>query len=526
MSTEPTLFDLPNTPQQFGVVLEPANLRSLDFSGLDYDTSRRVMLEYIKTYYPNEFNDFIASNGLVMLLEIIASTVGKLSLRSDLLTSESFLPTALSEQAVVNHLALINQRIRRQTPAIVDIECTVDRPLNSTVNIPAGTTFQVTGPDQEAIYYEIYRAPNDWSSDIVIPPAKRGVIAWGIEGRFASVVRQTSTGGARQQYSITDSNILESPIFVSVESSGTVDNWTVIYEPIEKYGPTDKVVEVVFYDNQATFVFGDNITGAIPPSGSSITFRYRVGGGRRGRIGVNIINTQRTILPTTGSTVGNTVTFRNITASSGGTDKETIEEAKKRAPREFATQKSIVTASDYAEASENFSHPVFGIISKAVATLKSNINTNLVEVYVLAVGNDDAPTTPSAGLKEALRTHLDELNVLTDSVEVLDGSIFSVDLEYNIVVHRNADASFVKEQVESSIADYFKLSNWSMGEPFYLSNFVEAIEKIDGVKYMDLFAPANNILASNALAIDSPATTIGINQVISLGSRKSAYYYE
>ena len=89
MADLPTLFKMPNTPDEFGVVLPESNLRKLDFSGLDYTTCRRAIIEYIKTYYPNDFNDFVASNGVMMIMEIVSSVVGKLSLRGDILANES-----------------------------------------------------------------------------------------------------------------------------------------------------------------------------------------------------------------------------------------------------------------------------------------------------------------------------------------------------------------------------------------------------------------------------------------------------
>src|SRR4051812_3620633 len=108
-----TLFEMPIAPEGFGVVLQPANLRRIDFSGLDFETARRAIIEYVRTYYPGEFNDFVASNGVIMLAEIVAAAVGKLSLRSDILANEGFINTCQTEEALSNHLALINQRIKR-----------------------------------------------------------------------------------------------------------------------------------------------------------------------------------------------------------------------------------------------------------------------------------------------------------------------------------------------------------------------------------------------------------------------------
>lgn len=520
-----TLFDLPNAPEEFGVVLAPARLRKLDFSGLDYTTARRAIIEYIRTYFPDVFNDFVASSGIMMISEIVASVVAKLSLREDILANESTLPTAKTEEAVVNHLALINQRIRRQTPAVTDVEVSIDQPVSTDIEISSGLSFGFTGPDGNQVTYEIYRAPGDWTSDVIIPANKRGVVAWGIEGQFASPVVVTSAGGANQAFEITDPNILESPIFVNVTVGNTTEEWEVITEPIERYGSTDKVVEVNFFEDVAIFRFGDDITGQAPESGSSIEFRYRVGGGIRGRIGIGQIDSQHQVNPNPPANAAVSVRFRNITPSNGGTDRETIEQAKKRAPRDFALQRSIVTADDYAQSASTFAHPAFGAVSKAVATIRTGLNANRVEIYVLAVGSDGIPTVPNTGLKTALATYYRNLNVLTDHVVVLDGQIRPVDVDMNVVVNRNADASIVKGKVESAVTAYFDATNWDLGKGLFISNLIEVVEAVDGVAYVDLFQPSDNILPVANIA-ETNADGVAFNELIIEGKRNTNYFYE
>lgn len=520
-----TLFDLPIDPDQFGVVLPDSNLRNIDFSALDYDTARRAIIEYIRTYYPDDFNDFVASNGIMMIVDIIASTTSKLALRSDMLANEATLPTAKTERAVINHLALINQRIRRQTPATVDIECTVVSPNFTDINIPAATRFQTLGLDGSTLFYEIYRAPGDWTSDIIIPANKRGVIAYGVEGTFSGPVTFVSSGNQNQIYSITDDNILEDPMFITVTTDNQSENWQAIYEPIERYDSTAKVVEINIVSNEALLRFGDGITGAIPKSGSTIQVRYRVGGGQRGRIATGIIDELKSIVPQPPANTSTNVRFRNIAPSVGGVNTETIEQAKARAPREFALQRSIVTATDYAQAAQGFSHPYYGSISKALATLRSSINANLVELYVLARGIDDQPALPSLGLKQGLASYLSSLNVLTDQINVLDGSIKAIDVEFIVVMSRNADATVVKASVESALTQFFDVDNWQLGQALYVSNLIEYIKSIDGIAYVDLVKPLNNILATGKLA-DPASEGVGINEIIGLGSRKISYYYD
>ena len=526
-----TFFELPNVPEEFGVILPPPNLRRINFSGLDYVTCQRAIVEYIQTYYPGIFNDFIASNGVMMFTDIVASVAAKLSLRQDLLANESNLPSAQTEPAVVNQLALIGQRLLRQTPAITDIEISVDRPAFTDIEIDAGTSFSVRGPDGANVTYEIYRAPGDWTSKIVIPAGKRSVIAYGLEGEFASPLVTVSPGGANQQFTATGSNILESPLIVNVTFGNVTEEWDVIREPIERFGPNDKVVEVRFEGDRTIFTFGDDVHGQAPASGSSISFSYRVGGGIRGRIGVGQIDTSRQLFPLPPANAVVSVHFRNVTASLGGTDKESLAQAKRRAPRDFAMPgspdrpRSIVTGEDYAQAASFYSHPVYGSVSKAVATIRTDKNANLTEIYVLAQSADDLPALPNLGLKQGLKTFFNELNVLTDHVSILDGAIKPVDLEMTIVVNRSADASVVKAQVEATITSYFNISNWEMGKPLYISNLIEVIEAVDGVAYVDIYTPSNNILPTGKIG-EAGSSGVGFNEVITEGTRKTSYYYE
>jgi len=524
-----TFIDLPNSPQQIGVLLTPANLRNIDFSSLDFDTSRRAILEYIRTYFPNDFNDFVASNGIVMLTEIIASTVAKLSLRSDLLSNESTLPTCKTENALINHLALINQAIKVQTAASTSFEVSfIGSTLAIDISIPPGLILTTNGPDNKPVTYELFKSPADTISNIVIPAGKIGVIAYGVEGTTITNESIVATGGANQIYTIIDTNVLISPLRVVLKTGNIEDYYRPTTESIESFGPNDKVVEIRFYSDKIILIFGDNIHGVAPSSGAGISFMYRKGGGIRGRIGAGVIDATRSIFDDV-SRVSTTIRFRNIVPSSGGSDRETIAEAKKRAPREYAVRKNLVTAEDYAQACLSFAHPTYGAVKKAMSALFSNINANQVRLYVLAEGYTSKPVTASLGLKTALKTYLEETNVLTDQVLIADGSVKLVDVEVNVIVSRGADASTVKEKVESAITAFFDINNWDMGQPLFTSNLVKQLESIEGISYIDLFKPANNILPNNQIVF-SDATGdidgIGINQLITEGNRVSTYFYE
>jgi phage-related baseplate assembly protein len=213
-----------------------------------------------------------------------------------------------------------------------------------------------------------------------------------------------------------------------------------------------------------------------------------------------------------------------VTPSSGGVDKESLDDAKKRGPRDAATHDSLITDSDYAQYIASFNHPSFGAVSKAVATVRTGLNANRVELYILAEGSD-GPIAPNEGLKRSVQSAVDEINTLTDEAVVLDAQIKSVDIDANVIVSRSSDASVVKSRVNSAIEEFFKTKNWDLGEPLYLSNLYDAINQVDGVKYVDIFAPTDNILATNEID-SSSASGVDVNELITLGNQEIRYYYE
>jgi predicted phage baseplate assembly protein len=323
-----------------------------------------------------------------------------------------------------------------------------------------------------------------------------------------------------------DRDILERPFRVSVRSDGATNNWTQA-ENIERSDPDARAYEVRTYSNRFEVIFGDDLNGLVPPNGSDITITYRVGGGSKGNIGAGAIDVSRTVSPEAPYNASVPIRFRNLSASTGGVNRETIEDAKKRAPRLFSTRGSAITEKDYAYLSIGFAHPAFGTIAKAMATVRTGLNANRVEVYALAEGTDGIPTLPSDGLKLALRNYLDEVNVITDEVVVKNGSIRAINLTLAIIMNRSADPTAVRLKAESEIKSYFNIRNWDMGEPFYISSLYEILNKIDGVSYIDILSPTDNILALNTTTeLDPNSVGVHIDEVVTLGSVDSKYYYE
>lgn len=556
-----TIIQLPDSPEEVGVVLPSSELRRIDFSALEFETARRMSIEYIKTYFPNDFNDFVLSNGTIMFTELVSALTGLLSERSDIVADESFLPTSQSRTAVSQHLTLIGQTLTKASPAVADVECVVNSPTSFDISVPSGITFSLVGPDGSSLIYELFRSPGDYTGDIVIPRGKRGVIAYAVEGQFGSDVTVVSDGTPNQYVEILKSNVLDDPIIVYVETGSDSTEWSRI-DFLEKADANSEVFEVEHYDDRTRISFGDNKNGKSPIDGQLIRVRYRIGGGIRGRIGRNAINESRTIGGT--QAAATTVVFSNSSPSRGGYDDESLDDAKKRAPREYSTHNNIATSDDYSIISSTFKHPVYGSVSKSVAVVRTGIeygdpangttnldyvvqqirsapteedakqymlanyvNKNIVDMYLLQEG-ENMPITPSNGLKTALKNHISQLNVFTDEVRIYDGSLLPINIEATVILTRNADAATVKDQVLFAISNVFNIASRNMGQEFNMSDLIYAVKNVDGVKSIDLYKPTDDYPPLRRIVTKEERASniqgVGVNELVVMGSQNIQFY--
>ena len=105
------------------------SFKEIDFQSYDYQTIRKSLIDYLRTYYPEDFNDFIESSEYVALIDMIAYQAQALSFRTDLNARENFLETATRRDSVLRLAKMINYNPKRTQVArglikVVGVETT------------------------------------------------------------------------------------------------------------------------------------------------------------------------------------------------------------------------------------------------------------------------------------------------------------------------------------------------------------------------------------------------------------------
>ena len=236
------------------------------------------------------------------------------------------------------------------------------------------------------------------------------------------------------------------------------------------------------------------------------------------------------------STVKNSLAVDNEQPATGGRGSETLEEIRENAIANFGAQNRAVTSRDYQvralsmpakfgnvtkafcaadrqlddnspasilaspTALNEFSKLVQDLqadgkntdkqikeqVSKFLSNKKSNIkeknNPFAVNLYVLGYDSNKKLTSLNRAIKENLKTYLNEFRMLTDGVNLLDGFIINVGLDFEIRVYRDYNKREVLTNCITALKEYFEIDKWTFNMPINISEVEMLIGNIEGVQ--------------------------------------------
>ena len=91
--------------------------QSADFTSYDFETLRKTMIDYLRTTYPEDFNDFTDSSEYIALIDLIAFMGQSLAFRADLNARENFIDTAQRQDSVFKLSRLVGYSPKRNVAA-------------------------------------------------------------------------------------------------------------------------------------------------------------------------------------------------------------------------------------------------------------------------------------------------------------------------------------------------------------------------------------------------------------------------
>jgi hypothetical protein len=235
----------------------------------------------------------------------------------------------------------------------------------------------------------------------------------------------------------------------------------------------------------------------------------------------------------------NSIAIDNEVPATGGKGGDTIEEIRQNALANFGSQNRAVTSKDYQIRA--LSMPTkFGAIAKAYATADGTLDNNspssilaspqvlreftelvdsfvnreegagevdkqliqdeirkflvgktsndneknnpfAINLYLLGYDSNKKLSTLNRAIKENLKTYLNEYKILTDGININDGFIINIGLEFEIVTLRNYNKSEVLSECIAELKEYFDIDSFTFNNTINISELELIIANVDGV---------------------------------------------
>lgn len=179
------------------------------------------------------------------------------------------------------------------------------------------------------------------------------------------------------------------------------------------------------------------------------------------------------------SGVRSSLEVSNDTAIVGNTSLPTSEEIRYRSYAAKAAQQRSVTRNDY-EAYMYMMPAGFGSVKRACVINDPSSTNRRLSVYVVSEDGFGNLIKSNSTIKQNVKQWLNKNKMLNDNIDIYDASILNMGFDYEIIVHPTMDKIEVLNSVQRRLAS--ELNNkMYIGEPFYITNIFNIINKVDGV---------------------------------------------
>jgi len=235
------------------------------------------------------------------------------------------------------------------------------------------------------------------------------------------------------------------------------------------------------------------------PANTTLTVKFLVGGGIESNVKAGTITDVKKVSfsvdndqlsEATLQFVKKSLAVNNPIPATGGKSQETIEEIRQNALAFFAAQNRAVTREDYI--ARTYSMPGrFGNVAKAFIIQDEQKNPKsggIVEnplalnLYVLGYNSNKQLTKANVVTKENLRSYLSNFRLLTDAINIKNGFIINIGIDFSIIPLPGYQGKEVLLKCINKLKTIFDIDLWQFNEPIMLGNVATELDKIEGVQ--------------------------------------------
>ncbi len=485
-----------------------AEITKLNITELDFDTIKTNLKDYFASQSEFTDHDFDGS-AISVMMDVLAYNTHYNAYYMNMLASEAFLDSAQLRDSVVAKARMLGYTPRSSVGSKANVAVTItpnDSPATITIDKHTQFTSTINGTSYVFCTANSHTITADNGNYI----ASGVTLSQGIPITFKYTA---NTANTEQKFLLPNANTDVETLTVTIQES-SADTNTAVYTKATDITAVNATSNVYFLSEdtsgQFRVDFGDGVLGRKPVTGNIVLLSALVTEGAD----VNGANTFSAAGSISGYSV---ISVATSNAAVGGTDRETIDQIKFNAPKNYEAQNRAVTTDDYKSIIER---DVSGLDSVSVWGGQDNDVPQYGKVFISA--KPAGATSLSISQIAAIKSAVSSYNVLAITPEVVDPDI--IDLVLSLTVKYDSrlttlSSGRIAELVIDKIQSHKTNNLLKFGSIFRYSTFskdidateTSVINNLTTIKAKKGFIPSttanNTYTVSFNNAIYNPSTT-------------------
>ncbi len=360
----------------------------------------------------------------------------------------------------------------------------------------------------------------------IVPHSMGGTIVATHSVKVTNEVVGRSDGAPGQVFQLRHSPVLRRQAGETLQALNDSDQWVDWQEvadfaesgPDDLHYTLDSVTGEIRFGPSLRQPTGEmSVFGAVPPRGKMIRIpQYHYGGGISGNVQIGKLRVLKSSVPYVARVL-------NRFPAMGGTDSESIEMAKMRAPSIIRARNRAVTAEDYELLAKEAAREVARV--RCIQPAGREGDPSPGTVYLLVVPhvetggqeiNPDDLKLPTE-LKKVILDYLDERRLLTVRLEIREPEYLVVSVEAKV----KAAGHLTPERVQTRVVDRLygflnpftggdKGAGWPFGRDLFISDIYACVQQVPGVAYVEEVKLFEVVRSGKAKARKQPTERVAL----------------
>lgn len=446
---------------------------NIQITDLDFNTIKTNLKRYLQSQ--NTLKDYnYEGSALSTLLDILAYNTQYNAYYLNMVANEMFLDSAIQRQSVVSHAKMLNYTPTSVSAPSATINLRINQVTDLAVTLPKFTNFI-----SEAIDGVNYRFVTITDNTVNTNTVNQTATFSNLTIKQGEPVNLTFNYDATQNPSKTfempDSTIDTSTLTVTVQQS-TSNTYSEVYSLAEAYLELDATSAVYFLqegpNGNYQIYFGDGVLGKSLTDGNQVIVSYITTGGTAAYGANNFV------LMDSIAGYSNTV-ITPITATTQGTEKESLDSIRYTAPKAYSAQGRAVTKEDYIYQIQNNS----GVIPiEAVNVWGGEENDPPVYGTVLVAIKPRGGYSLTEAQKRIVESEIIKpISVITVVPRLVDVDYTYLSITSNILYTPRLTtytATQLETQVLSAIQSFGNSTLNTFNSTFKLSSLISAVQSV------------------------------------------------